>query len=52
MMDEKRSESGSSFIVQDLDEHHLLIKSDEYEAVKRELEVEVSAFAVRCMAFI
>ncbi|KZV81087.1 nucleotide excision repair, TFIIH, subunit [Exidia glandulosa HHB12029] len=40
MMDE-RSSGSATFIIQDLDEHHLLIKADEHERVKRELEAEL-----------
>jgi TFIIH basal transcription factor complex TTD-A subunit len=32
---------GQSFIIEDLDEFHLLIRSDEEQRVKRELEAEV-----------
>jgi len=35
-MDEKQS-----FIIQDLDDNHLLIKADEEDRVRRELEAEV-----------
>jgi TFIIH basal transcription factor complex TTD-A subunit len=31
----------SSFIIEDLDDHHLVIKADEEYRVRRELEVEV-----------
>lgn len=44
MMDE-RSSGSATFIIQDLDEHHLLIKADEHERVKRELEAEVHRVA-------
>ncbi|KAF9044454.1 hypothetical protein BJ165DRAFT_1347607, partial [Panaeolus papilionaceus] len=36
MMNEKRS-----FIIEDLDDHHLVIKADEEFTVRRELEAEV-----------
>ncbi|KAH9975507.1 hypothetical protein BGW80DRAFT_1169246 [Lactifluus volemus] len=32
---------GQSFIIEDLDEFHLLIRSDEEQRVKRELEAEL-----------
>lgn len=31
----------SSFIIEDLDDHHLVIKADEEYRVRKELEVEV-----------
>lgn len=44
MMDE-RSGGGGNFIIQDLDDHHLLIKADDHDRVKRELEAEVRTHA-------
>lgn len=38
-MDEKQS-----FIIQDLDDNHLLIKADEEDRVRRELDAEVCSF--------
>jgi TFIIH basal transcription factor complex TTD-A subunit len=32
---------GQSFIIEDLDEFHVLIRADEEQRVKRELEAEV-----------
>ena len=34
---------GQSFIIEDLDEFHVLIRADEEQRVKRELEAEVCA---------
>ena len=38
-MNEKRS-----FIIEDLDEHHVVIKADEEYRVRKELESEVRSF--------
>ena len=40
-MDEKQS-----FIIQDLDDNHLLIKADEEERVRRELDAEVCGYTI------
>ena len=36
---------GQSFIIEDLDEFHVLIRADEEQRVKRELEAEVCPFS-------
>jgi TFIIH basal transcription factor complex TTD-A subunit len=39
---------GQSFIIEDLDEFHVLVRSDEEGRVKRELEAEVCSSAALC----
>ncbi|KAH7098064.1 TFIIH subunit TTDA/Tfb5 [Auriculariales sp. MPI-PUGE-AT-0066] len=42
MMDERASQGGGySFIIQDLDDTHLVIKADDEDRVRRELETEL-----------
>jgi len=36
---------GQSFIIEDLDEFHVLVRADEEQRVKRELEAEVRPFS-------
>jgi len=35
--------TGQSFIIEDLDEFHVLVRADEEQRVKRELEAEVAS---------
>ena len=45
-MDEKQS-----FIIQDLDDNHILIKADEEERVRRELDAEVYLETTICLRY-
>jgi hypothetical protein len=36
---------GQSFIIEDLDEFHVLVRADEEQRVRRELEAEVCPFS-------
>lgn len=45
-MNERRREE-NYFVIEDLDQTHLLIKADEEESMRQELEVEVCMFHQR-----
>jgi hypothetical protein len=43
---------GQSFIIEDLDEFHVLVRADEEQRVRRELEAEVCLFSsIPCPIF-
>jgi len=37
-----------SFIIEDLDDHHLVIKADEEYRVRHDLEIEVNSHHIEC----